>query len=165
MNEYSYDSVLAGIRSSVSSTAYGIDISVSGYHEKLPAFLKVIVQNLANYKLDPERFPLIKDQFKRKLENFKASQPIQLAAHGVRTILCQRTYTHAELLDALERVLWFEDIVIPSTILTCIVYTHTYPHPLCLSSYNFMLVHVLYLNIPFSSQSISECRLMYNRLY
>eukprot|EP00041_Stephanoeca_diplocostata_P008803 m.131877 g.131877 ORF g.131877 m.131877 type:complete len:1030 (+) comp17483_c0_seq1:47-3136(+) len=104
LNEYSYDATLAGISFNVSSTAYGIDLSVSGYHEKLPAFLGVICKRLATYTLEETRFPMIKDQYRRKLQNFKAAQPLQIASFTLQRILSQRVFTHEQMLDALEPV-------------------------------------------------------------
>lgn len=104
LNEYAYDATLAGISFNVSSTAYGIDISVSGYHEKLPTFLDVVCKRLVTYTLDTSRFPMIKDQYRRKLQNFKAAQPIQIASFTLQRILSQRVYTHEQMLEALEPV-------------------------------------------------------------
>ena len=77
LNEYSYEAELAGLHYSLSNTAKGMQLLVSGYNHKLAELLKAIVGKIARFGewADPQRFTLLKDQSKRSWANFYKGQP------------------------------------------------------------------------------------------
>ena len=60
LNEYSYDADLAGLRYNLSPDIYGIQVSVSGYNDKLPVLLATVLEKVKTIKIDPGRFADIK---------------------------------------------------------------------------------------------------------
>ena len=104
LNEFAYDAELSGIQYSVNSTQYGIDISVSGYHDKLPDFLYTVVERLVTLRVDAERFPLIKDTYQRSLRSFKSSEPVSLSSFMLTRLLSEKVFAHDEIRAALEGI-------------------------------------------------------------
>jgi insulysin len=51
MNEYVYDAELAGLWYSMSSTKYGISLTIRGYHEKQGVLLAKLASHLVNFKV------------------------------------------------------------------------------------------------------------------
>lgn len=102
--EFAYDAELAGIGFSCNNTIYGVDFSVNGYSEKLVAFLCALVERLATLNVDPGRFPMVKDQYRRSLASFKSSQPTSLSGYEFRSIVSEKIWSHALRLDALDGI-------------------------------------------------------------
>lgn len=102
LNEYLYDAELAGLRFAVSNTTYGISIAISGYNEKQPVLLEKVLQSLFNFKIDPQRFNIIKENYIRGLNNFKAEQPYSHAIYYLALLLTEVSWTKNELLEATE---------------------------------------------------------------
>jgi secreted Zn-dependent insulinase-like peptidase len=46
-------------------------LGLTGYTDKLPTLLRAIVARLANLAVDPQRFAILKEQYRRYLVNFK----------------------------------------------------------------------------------------------
>lgn len=102
LNEYLYDAELAGLKFAVSNTTYGISIGISGYSEKQPILLEKVLENLFNFKIDQQRFDIIKEKYIRGLKNFKAEQPYSHAIYYLALMLTEVSWTKAELLEATE---------------------------------------------------------------
>lgn len=81
--QYAYDAELAGMSYACNHTTYGLDITVAGYHQNLESFLMVLLEQLQNLTLSPDRFPLIKEQC--------TSSPFDLDASGCLVPLCLPT--------------------------------------------------------------------------
>jgi insulysin len=62
LNEYSYDADLAGLSYSLHSQLDHFVLSVEGYNDKLPVLQKVVLERLVDFKVEPQRFELIKDR-------------------------------------------------------------------------------------------------------
>ncbi|XP_063697164.1 insulin-degrading enzyme [Culicoides brevitarsis] len=102
LNEYLYDAELAGLKFAVSNTTYGISIGISGYSEKQGILLEKVLENLFNFKIDPQRFEIIKEKYIRGLKNFKAEQPYSHAIYYLALMLTEVSWTKTELLEATE---------------------------------------------------------------
>jgi len=60
LNEYSYMAELAGLKYTVSATNYGLNLSVSGFSDKMDVLLETVVERMATLKIDPQRFAILK---------------------------------------------------------------------------------------------------------
>lgn len=106
MNEYSYDADLAGLRYHLETQADGILMSIDGYNDKLPVLAKVVLEKMADLQVDPQRFEIIKDQNRRKYQNFKLSAPSQLSMYWTSYLTQNKVFTPEEKLEALEGELY-----------------------------------------------------------
>ena len=61
LNEYAYDAYLASLTYSISSTKYGLDISFSGFNDKMNILLEKVFQKLVSFKINSSRFEIIKE--------------------------------------------------------------------------------------------------------
>jgi len=104
LTEFAYDAELAGVHSSVRHTTDGIDLTVSGYHDKLPAYLNTIVERLTSVRVEPERFLAIRDRYTRALRSFQSNEPISLAAFAMQQVLLHKSFTHDELQEACQQL-------------------------------------------------------------
>ncbi|EJD53131.1 hypothetical protein AURDEDRAFT_110880 [Auricularia subglabra TFB-10046 SS5] len=104
LTEYSYDADLAGLRYNLSPDIYGIQVSVSGYNDKLPVLLATVLEKVKTIKIVPGRFADIKQDLKQEWSNFKMSQPVELADYYLRFCLTERTWPPDERLDELETI-------------------------------------------------------------
>ncbi|XP_060579124.1 insulin-degrading enzyme-like, partial [Ruditapes philippinarum] len=104
LNEYAYDAELAGLKYSLSSTTYGISLSVKGYNDKLDVLLRKILEKMVSFKIDPKRFEILKELYGRGLKNFVAEQPHQHAVYFTSVVMSELLWTQVELLNSLEEV-------------------------------------------------------------
>ncbi|KAL7413771.1 Metalloenzyme, LuxS/M16 peptidase-like protein [Mrakia frigida] len=79
MTEKVYDAELAGLRCQIMYSGGSIILSAMGYNDKLPALLETAVLELKNYKVDPERFELLKDDLRRDWSNHELGEPYNLS--------------------------------------------------------------------------------------
>ena len=104
INEYLYPAELAGLSYSISNTKYGINVSVGGYHDKQKALLEKIFTRFTEYKVDEDRFAILKEAYIRGLKNFKMEQPYSHASYHNNVLLAQRIWTKEELLASVENI-------------------------------------------------------------
>lgn len=102
MAEYSYDADLAGLSYRLDSQADGIIIQVDGYNDKLPVLARVVLEKMANIKLDPQRFDLIKDQNRRKYQNFNLAEPSSHTGYYMSYVTSNKVHSISDKLAALE---------------------------------------------------------------
>eukprot|EP00741_Cyanophora_paradoxa_P011372 tig00020556_g10985.t1 len=87
LNEYTYFAEVAGLHYTLYNIALGFRLVVRGYSHKLALLVKRIVERLASYTVDPERFALVKDQLRREYRNFFLDQPHQHAVYTTNVLL------------------------------------------------------------------------------
>jgi len=104
LNEYAYAAEIAGVNYKLENTMYGIYLSIKGYNHKQPVLLKKIFDRMANFQVDPKRFPLIKERCGIALKNFVAEPPHQHALYYTSFLLEELAWHKDELLEALEEV-------------------------------------------------------------
>jgi insulysin len=109
LTEYSYDAELAGLGYNIESQADGIGLSVDGYNDKLAVLCRYILEELAAFKVNAQRFGLIKDQVRRGYENFRLEAPYQHANYYATYLLVERMWTAEEKLRELD-ALTAEDV-------------------------------------------------------
>lgn len=58
-----------------------LQLSCQGYSEKLPVLLGLLLEELANFKVKPERFAVVKEAVAREYANTAYQQPYQWAMY------------------------------------------------------------------------------------
>lgn len=61
LNEYAYAAELAGLKWELINTKYGLILGIGGYNHKQHILLKKIMEKLTNFKIDPKRFNILKE--------------------------------------------------------------------------------------------------------
>lgn len=61
ITEYSYAADLAGLRYGLNPNNYGLSVSFSGFNDKMNVLLETIFEKMASFKVDPQRFNILKE--------------------------------------------------------------------------------------------------------
>ncbi|CAG9106505.1 unnamed protein product [Plutella xylostella] len=97
-----YAAELAGLRGSVGNAKYGLSVTIDGYDDKQHILLDKIIDELVNFKCDPKRFEIMKENHIRAIKNFDAEQPYQHAVYQQALCLSELAWTKGQLLEAAE---------------------------------------------------------------
>ncbi|RHZ61222.1 hypothetical protein Glove_349g91 [Diversispora epigaea] len=100
LTEYSYDAYLAGLGYDINHTTEGIIILLQGFNDKLLVLLEKIIHEMKNFKVDPKRFDIIKEQVEREYsEALKdiTSQDIQEFYPKLLSYIHIETFSHGNL--------------------------------------------------------------------
>lgn len=101
MNERLYEAELAGLGYVVGSSWDGLVFNVEGYNEKLHLLMDTILKELAQLKVDPQRFQILKDESERSWKNFVLESPYSHAAYWMGSIVSEVHYSYEEKLGLL----------------------------------------------------------------
>jgi len=104
MSEYSYDADLAGLSYKLDTQADGIIMHIDGYNDKLSVLAKVVLEKMLDLKVDPQRFEIIKDQLRRRFQNFDLAAPSGHTAYWMTYLIQNKIQGPKEKLEALETV-------------------------------------------------------------
>ncbi|GAA6001195.1 hypothetical protein JCM10207_007455 [Rhodosporidiobolus poonsookiae] len=99
---YSYDATLAGLDYSFGTEAEGVLLVVSGYTDKLPLLMKVVLEKIRAFKVEGKTFELVHDRLVRAYKNAKLNNPYQIADTHLRRLTRQTYWTWDERLEALQ---------------------------------------------------------------
>lgn len=102
--EFSYAADLAGLIYGLINTMYGLELGVTGFTDKLLVLVRAVAARLAGLQIDPQRFVILKEQYKRFLVNFKANEPHQRVMYNSSLVLSECMYSHAERLAELDDI-------------------------------------------------------------
>eukprot|EP00698_Gefionella_okellyi_P003046 TRINITY_DN12867_c0_g1_i1.p1 TRINITY_DN12867_c0_g1~~TRINITY_DN12867_c0_g1_i1.p1 ORF type:complete len:1029 (+),score=222.97 TRINITY_DN12867_c0_g1_i1:180-3089(+) len=81
LQEFSYDAEIAGLTYQLVNVQCGLQFWVRGYDHKLAVLLKAVAGKMANFKVDDERFELVKRSMIRDYEHWNQDQPYQHAMY------------------------------------------------------------------------------------
>ncbi len=101
LNEFAYDAELSGLAYTLSNTKHGVMLYIRGYNQKQHVLLEKILDKLVQFKVDAERFAVLKENYGRGLKNFEMEQPNQHAVHFNTMMLSEKFWQKQELLQAL----------------------------------------------------------------
>lgn len=104
LTEYSYDAELAGLSYEISNHAQGIDVSVSGYNDKMAVLLEKVLLAMRDLEVKEERFNIIKDRLLRGWRNFDFQQPFHQVGTYSRWLVAEKGFVVNELLEELPSV-------------------------------------------------------------
>ncbi|XP_048003633.1 insulin-degrading enzyme isoform X2 [Leguminivora glycinivorella] len=104
LQQFAYSAELAGLRWSIGNAKYGVSITVDGYDDKQHVLLEKIIDGIVNFKVDPQRFAIMKENHIRGIRNFEAEQPYQHAVYQQALCLSDLVWTRCQLLEAAEKL-------------------------------------------------------------
>ena len=73
-----------------------------GYNEKQCLLLDKIIARMVNFKVDEERFKVLKESYQRGLKNFAAEQPHQHAIYYNSALLSERQWLKSDYLEEMD---------------------------------------------------------------
>ncbi|ESR34646.1 hypothetical protein CICLE_v10004240mg [Citrus x clementina] len=126
LNEYAYYAQVAGLDYGINHTESGFEVTVVGYNHKLRILLETIFQKIAQFKVKPDRFSVIKEMVTKEYHNNKFLQPYQLAMYYCSLILQDQTWPWTEELEVLphleaEDLAKFVPMMLSRTFLECYI--------------------------------------------
>ncbi|WCJ33462.1 Insulin-degrading enzyme-like 2 [Euphorbia peplus] len=101
LNEYAYYAQVAGLYYGITSTDSGFQVNVVGYNHKIRILLESVIEKIANFNVNPDRFSVIKEMVIKEYENFKFQQPYQQAMYYCSLILQNQSWPWMEELEVL----------------------------------------------------------------
>ncbi|MDX1514890.1 MAG: insulinase family protein, partial [Gammaproteobacteria bacterium] len=104
LNEFSYPADLAGLSYSLYRHVRGFTIRVSGYSAKQDVLLQRIVSALAEPRLDPGRFQILKSDMLRTLKNRRQNRPYERALDDLQDMLIHPQWDEREQIQAISGV-------------------------------------------------------------
>ncbi|XP_024935321.1 insulin-degrading enzyme-like 1, peroxisomal isoform X2 [Ziziphus jujuba] len=124
LNEYAYYAQVAGLYYGINHTDSGFQVTLIGYNHKLRILLETIIAKIAQFKVRPDRFSVIKEMVIKDYQNFKFQQPYQQAMYYCALILQDRTWPWTEALEVLphleaDDLVKFAPVILSRTFLEC----------------------------------------------
>ncbi|GBE85090.1 Putative zinc protease [Sparassis crispa] len=104
LSEVTYDADIAGLSYSVGNHRKGIQISVSGFNDKLSVLLRTVLDKLTGLIIDCERLAVFKEQVGREYKNFYLGQPSNLSEAFAARLLMPIVWTPNEKLAELASI-------------------------------------------------------------
>ncbi|CCE61898.1 hypothetical protein TPHA_0B02260 [Tetrapisispora phaffii CBS 4417] len=110
MKDLQYDASCANLNLSFSSTNQGLDITISGFNDKLLVLLSRFIEGVKLYQPSEERFNIFKNKAIQNLKNSLFEVPYSQMGTLYNTIMNESTWPIKEKLDVLE-ALTFDQFV------------------------------------------------------
>lgn len=99
--EQFYDADLAGLNFRMNPSNYGMTIHFSGFNDKMNVLVNDFFGKLANFRVDPKRFEILKESYQRELTNFEAEQPYQHSLYYMTLLLSEKGWSKKQLLNTI----------------------------------------------------------------
>jgi len=99
LTEYSYAAELAGLKYNINPTNYGLTVSLTGFSDKMNILLDTIFERMASFRVDPQRFSILKESYQRNLINFEAEQPFKHAVYYMTVLISEKSWVKKQLLS------------------------------------------------------------------
>ncbi|SIN76220.1 insulinase family protein [Salinivibrio sp. ES.052] len=104
LNEQAYQAEIAGINYNLYAHQGGVTLTLSGFNDKQPLLLELILQAFSRRSFNPERFDTIKAQLKRSWENAEKNKPLSQLYNSMTGLLQPNNPPYHALLSALDTV-------------------------------------------------------------
>ncbi|MEH6449237.1 MAG: insulinase family protein [Oleispira sp.] len=130
ISSYTYPAYVAGLNYQLHASGRGLELSMSGYHDKLHVLLEKIVDTMASLtaeNVSEEEFKRYQAQLKRRLENQLKAKPYERTISELRRWLRNPSFSQQELIAALDTVT-LEDVLAFNTRLKQSLYVDSYVH-------------------------------------
>ena len=130
ISSYTYPAYVAGLNYQLHASGRGLELSMSGYHDKLHILLEKIVETMASLTTDnvsEEEFQRYKAQLKRRLENQLKAKPYERTISELRRWLRNPSFSQQEMIAALETVT-LKDVLAFNQRLKTSLYVDGYVH-------------------------------------
>ncbi|ELR64373.1 Protease III precursor [Photobacterium marinum] len=102
INESAYPAEIAGMSYNLYAHQGGVTLQLSGFSEKQPLLLKMLLERFANRTFSPERFQNIKAQMLRNWRNAAEDKPISQLFNHLTGLLQPNNPSYPVLIEALE---------------------------------------------------------------
>ena len=102
LNENMYPAFIAGLSFKFSLNVEELIVEVSGYNDKLSAFLQTIITEMLSFVVKADRFSVLHENIVRKLSNFEHDPPYQHAAVFSEYCLSNLAYSSLDFLVAIK---------------------------------------------------------------
>ena len=102
--EYAYDAELAGLDYALDRHSDGIEVSVSGYNDKMHVLLEKVLVSMRDLEVKQDRFDIIKERMMRGYRNFEYREPFRQIGNYSRWLASERRWANHELLEELPAV-------------------------------------------------------------
>jgi len=130
ISSYTYPAYVAGLNYQLHASGRGLELSMSGYHDKLHVLLEKIVNTMASLSAEnvsEEEFKRYQAQLKRRLENQLKGKPYERTISELRRWLRNPSFSQLELIAALETVT-LKDVLAFNERLKQSLYVDSYVH-------------------------------------
>ncbi|OAN18571.1 peptidase M16 [Photobacterium jeanii] len=104
INESAYPAEIAGMSYNLYAHQGGVTLQLSGFSEKQPLLMKLLLDKFANRNFDPERFRNIKAQMLRNWRNAAEDKPISQLFNELTGLLQPNNPPYPTLIEALESI-------------------------------------------------------------
>jgi insulysin len=104
LQEYVYDASLAGLGYSLSLNFSGMELTVTGYNDRMHILATAVLEQIANLSVDSDRFEKIRDQVERSYSNLEKEQPTDTRRLSCHCFLKQRPGNGMRFLPVYEMV-------------------------------------------------------------
>lgn len=102
--EYSYDAELAGLEYSIYHHSQGLDVTVSGYNDKMSVLLEKVLVSMRDLEIKDDRFDIVKERIMRGFKNFEYHDPFRQIPTYSRWLVSERGWANFQLLEELDGV-------------------------------------------------------------
>jgi secreted Zn-dependent insulinase-like peptidase len=109
LNEYNYPALLAGATLSLRANSRGLDVTLTGYHDKLHKLMELFITELDEGIVDSNRFEQLKTDLLRSYRNMDKRTPYHQLYQHVAVNLYDLYWSNSAKRNALEGV-FFSDL-------------------------------------------------------
>ncbi|EGC46859.1 a-pheromone processing metallopeptidase Ste23 [Histoplasma capsulatum var. duboisii H88] len=104
LQEYSYDAELGGLDYGLSPSVFGLEVSVSGYNDKMAVLLEKVLHSMRDFKVKPDRFKIVKQRMADGFSNSEYQQPYHQVGNVTRYLTAEKTWITEQLAAELEHI-------------------------------------------------------------
>lgn len=102
--EYAYDAELAGLNYGAAMLSEALEVSISGYNDKMHVLLEKVLLQMRDLEIKQERFDIIKERMLRGLRNVGFQEPFRQISSYSRWLGKERSWVAHQLLEELPAV-------------------------------------------------------------
>jgi insulysin len=127
LNEFTYDAELAALHFSLHRNTQGINLTCSGFHDKLPVLCEKVLQELTLRTFTTTRFAELKDKVRQSFANVPFRDVYQLASYFRDAFMLATFFSWDEQLTALAAIelpdlVQFQTMVLTGARITALVH-------------------------------------------
>ncbi|PGH09771.1 insulysin [Blastomyces parvus] len=104
LQEYSYDAELGGLDYNLTASVFGLEVSVSGYNDKMAVLLEKVLHSMRDFKVKPDRFKVVKQRMADAFSNSEYQQPYYQVGNMTRYLTAEKTWITEQLAAELEHI-------------------------------------------------------------
>lgn len=102
--EFSYAAEISGLDYNIVNHALGIDVSVSGYNDKMHVLLEKVLLTMRDLTITDERFNIVKDRLLRGFQNWDYQQPYHQVGTYSRWLISDKGWVNEQYLAELPHI-------------------------------------------------------------